>query len=108
MKVTKYLVIQVLVTSAIYAWVAPQVRVTGVNWPGVMFLFGMVFGLTIGLLTKYIFKEGKNYSDTMLPIFQKKVHWLHNVLANDLYRAYPELWPWIKQKLDEYNQEMFL
>lgn len=46
---------------------------------------------------------GKSYEEEMHPILIKQNRWLWNVLANELYMDHPELWPWIKKKLEEYK-----
>ena len=45
-----------------------------------------------------------HYAEKTLPILAEKNRWLWNVLANELYEDHPELWSWIKAKLDEYER----
>ncbi len=44
----------------------------------------------------------------MSEIFDKLMHkkqmWLYDTLFNKLYNDHPELWSWIKERLEEYEK----
>ncbi len=44
------------------------------------------------------------YGARQLPASRTRVSWLFDTLFNKLYSAHPEVWPWLKERLEEYER----